>query len=130
MDKEYHMVMDKYTQGTGGGSGLDENYVAWQQCDELHVINYTNQQASLIYLTVVHMWDKMYGFPFVSVKDTLPLECAIDSCFDFDTENEFGIGEVESCINDAGSVLAGRVWDDIHTPILGKAQHTASSSSR
>ena len=78
MDKEYHMVMDKYTQGTGGGSGLDENYVAWQQRDELHVINYTNQQASLIYLTVVHMWDKMYGFSFVSVKDSLPLEWAID----------------------------------------------------
>ena len=103
LDKEYHMFMDKYTPGTGGRSSSDENYVAWQQRNECHVVNYTNQQASLIYLTVVHMWDKMYGFPFVSAKNSLPLECAIDPDFNFDMDDEFGISEVESGINDAGS---------------------------
>ncbi len=27
--KSYHRVMERYTMGTGGGSGLPENYVVW-----------------------------------------------------------------------------------------------------
>ena len=81
LDKEYHTTMDKYTMGTGGGPGDDANFAAWQQRDECNVVHYTNQSAH-IYLSVVHIWDKQFGFPFVSFKDPLPLECAIDSSFD------------------------------------------------
>lgn len=34
LDKEYHVTMDKYTMGTGGGPGDDANFAAWQQRDE------------------------------------------------------------------------------------------------
>ena len=76
--------MDKYTVGTGGGPGADENYIAWQRCDEFHVVKYTNQPSN-IYLTIVHTWDKQFGLPFVSLKDPLPVDCAIDSDFNFVT---------------------------------------------
>jgi hypothetical protein len=78
--------MDKYTMGTGGGPGDDANFAAWQQRDECNVVRYTNQPSN-IYLSVVHSWDKAFGFPFVSVKDPLPTECAIDSSFDFSQDN-------------------------------------------
>ncbi len=86
LDKEYHATMDKYTMGTGGGPGDDANFAAWQQRDECNVVRYTNL-PSHIYLSVVHSWDKQFGFPFVSVKDPLPTECAIDSSFDFSQED-------------------------------------------
>ena len=82
LDKEYHAAMDKYTMGTGGGPGADENYIAWQQRDEFHVVQYTYQPSN-IYLTIVHTWDEQFGFPFVSVKVPLPLDCAIDAGIDF-----------------------------------------------
>jgi len=82
IDKEYHLTMDKYTMGTGGGPGDDANFAAWQQRDECNVVRYSNQLSN-IYLSVVHSWDKQFGFPFVSVKDVLPTECAIDSSFEF-----------------------------------------------
>jgi hypothetical protein len=87
LDQEYHKTMDKYTMGTGGGPGDDANFAAWQQRDECNVVRYTNQPAH-IYLSVVHSWDKLFGFPFVSFKDPLPMECAIDSSFDMS-----GIGD-------------------------------------
>ena len=83
VDKEYHAAMDKYTKGTGGGPGADENFAAWEQRDECCVVNYSNQPSN-IYLSVVHMWDKDCGFPFVSVKDPLPLDCSIDDRLNFD----------------------------------------------
>jgi hypothetical protein len=52
----------------------------------LHVVRYSNQPSN-IYLSVVHSWDKQFGFPFVSVKDALPTECAIDSSFDFSQQD-------------------------------------------
>ncbi len=89
LEKEYHVAMDKYTMGTGGGPGDDENFAAWQQRDECNVVWYTNQPSN-IYLSVVHSWDKQFGFPFVAVKDPLPVECAIDSSFDFSVSgNDF-----------------------------------------
>jgi hypothetical protein len=97
LDKEYHATMDKYTMGTGGGPGDDANFAAWQQRDECNVVRYTNQPAH-IYLSVVHSWDKQFGFPFVSFKDPLPMECAIDSSFDVS-----GIGDEF----DDNNVLAG-----------------------
>ena len=90
LDKEYHATMDKYTIGAGGGPGGDANFAAWQQRDECHVVRYTNQPSS-IYLSVVHSWDKEFGYPFVTYKDPLPRECAIDSAFDFSSpiDDEF-----------------------------------------
>ncbi len=51
--------------GTGGGSGLPENYVVWQERDETTITGYIPQIAADLYLTVVHMWDRMYDYPFV-----------------------------------------------------------------
>ena len=91
MDTEYRKAMDKYTMGTGGGSGSDENFAAWQERDPTNVVTYSSgSQPSLIYLSVVHMWDKQYSFPYVSVKDTMPADCAIDDVNFGGNEDEMG----------------------------------------
>ena len=88
VNKEYKQAMDRYTQGTGGGPGADENFAAWEQRCETNVVTYTQgSQPSLIYLSVVHMWDKQYDFPFVTVKDPMPADVCIDDCFDFSTND-------------------------------------------
>ena len=84
VDKEYRAAMDKYTMGTGGGPGAEENFAAWQDRDETNVVTYSpGSQPSLIYLSVVHMWDKEYSFPFVTVRDSMPDNCSIDEEIDF-----------------------------------------------
>ena len=64
--------------GTGGGPGAEENFAAWEQRDETNVVTYGIQQDSLIYLSVVHIWDKMYSFPLVRPKGPLPSDCQIE----------------------------------------------------
>ena len=85
LEKEYCNAMDKWTCGTGGGSGAAENFVGWDEADETGVVMYTGQggQPSLVYLSCVHMWDREFGYPFVSVRDPLPTDCAIDDCLNF-----------------------------------------------
>ena len=88
---EYQACMKKYTMGTGGGAGAPENFSTWQTRDETHVSTYI-QQATNLYLAVVHIWDKQFGFPFVPKRDPMPRDCMIDdSTFgveqaDFDAE--------------------------------------------
>jgi hypothetical protein len=36
------------------------------------------QQASNLYLAVVHIWDKIYGFPLVPQRDPMSDHCMID----------------------------------------------------
>jgi hypothetical protein len=57
--------------GTGGGPGVPENFATWETQDESYVLLYTQQDANL-YLAVVHIWDKLYGFPFVPRRDPMP----------------------------------------------------------
>ena len=80
--------MDKYTMGTCGGPRDDANFAAWQQCNKSHVVHYTNHPLNL-YLSVFHSWGKQFGYPFVSFKDPLPLQRAIDSFVEFSS----GIGD-------------------------------------
>ena len=77
LESEYRAAMDQYTKGTGGGPGAPENFAAWKERDETNVIKYS-QQASNIYLSVVHMWDKMFQFPFVRERSPMPEGCVID----------------------------------------------------
>ncbi len=64
--------------GTGGGSGAPENFSTWPTCDETHVSTYIQQNTNL-YLAVVHIWDKQFGFPFVPKRDPMPVDCMIDT---------------------------------------------------
>ncbi len=56
--------MKKYTLGTGGGPGVPKNFATWETRDESYASLYMQQDANL-YLVVVHIWDKLYDFPFV-----------------------------------------------------------------
>jgi len=73
---EYNKAMRLYTMGTGGGPGAPENFNVWQERDPATVVSYI-QQSSFIYLSLVHIWDKKYRFPFVDVKEQLPSTAAI-----------------------------------------------------
>ncbi len=64
--KYYYSVMDHYTMGTGGGSGMPENHVIWQERDDTKITGYFSQIAEDLYLSVVHMWDCFYDYPFAS----------------------------------------------------------------
>ncbi len=84
---EYQECMKKYTMGTGGGPGAPKNFATWETRDESYVSLYTQQDANL-YLAVVHIWDKLYGFPFVPRRDPMLDECMIDDPIDFEYEEE------------------------------------------
>ena len=74
---EYQECMKRYTMGTGGGPGAPENFLTWETCDESYVSLYT-QQASGLYLMVVHIWDENHGFPLVPRRDPMPDHCMIN----------------------------------------------------
>ena len=54
---ENNKNMQVYCKGTGGGPGDDANYVVWQERAPANVCRYS-EQANLLYLTIVHIWDK------------------------------------------------------------------------
>ena len=45
--------------------------------EDVHFLRYSKTEHFL-YLTIVHMWDKKYQFLLTVIKDTLPLNVAID----------------------------------------------------
>ncbi len=55
--------MEQYTMGTGGDSGMPENYVIWQERDETTIMGFVSHIAADLYLTVVYLWDCMYDYP-------------------------------------------------------------------
>jgi hypothetical protein len=56
---EYNAVMEKYTMGTGGGSGAPENYSDWWVRPDEIVVGYIQQPAKF-YLTILFMLDKKF----------------------------------------------------------------------
>ena len=74
---EYNKAMELYTMGTGGGPGALEYFNVWQEeRGPTSVMSYIQQNA-FIYLSLVHIWDKQYSFPFIEVNGQLPSNAAI-----------------------------------------------------
>ncbi len=112
---EYQECMKKYKMRTGGGPGVPQNFAKWETRDESCILFYTQQDANL-YLTVVHIWDKLYGFLFVPTRDPMPDKCMIDDPVDFEYEEE----EEDDC--NSNPVL--------RTPLPGEATATQQSSRK
>ncbi len=85
---EYNTAMEKYTKGTGGGSGSHAMFAVWDEArSEQHkqwkersvgwIARYAGQM-SLLYLGVVLMWDAEFGYIFHARKDPMPDDCMID----------------------------------------------------
>jgi hypothetical protein len=70
--KEYHKMMEIYMKGTGGRPGAGENFHSWMECDDTCVVTYLYGQHSNIYLSLVKMWERSYGYVFVEKKEQLP----------------------------------------------------------
>lgn len=85
---EYQKMMDMYTQGTGGGSGDDAEFTTWMDRDDTCVVTYLGGQNSLMYLSVVKMWDRMFSYVFADIKDALPDEADYYGDGDNGNENE------------------------------------------
>lgn len=77
---EYNPAMQNWMKGTGGGSGAGEDFSVWEIRDPILFVDYSNQ-AARIYLSVVYIWDKEYGFILVTKKETIPASAAFDDCF-------------------------------------------------
>ena len=85
---EYNTAMEKYTKGTGGGSGSHAMFAVWDEArSEQHkqwkersvgwIAQYAGQM-SMLYLGVVLMWDAEFGYIFHARKDPMPDDCMID----------------------------------------------------
>ncbi len=70
---------------TGGSSGEPENFSTWRTQDKSYVFGNIKQTCNL-YLAVVHIWDKHFGFPFVPKKDPMPGKCMIHNLVDYGDE--------------------------------------------
>ena len=80
---EYQKMMDMYTQGTGGGSGDDAEFTTWMDRDDTCVVTYLGGQHSLMYLSVVKMWDRMFNYVFADIKDPFhKIILADPACYD------------------------------------------------
>ena len=75
---KYNKVMVDYSKNTGGGSGDESEIVIWQDRDEVSFVNYDEKVKNCIYLTIVHMWSRMYNDPLVVVRDDIPPDCQIE----------------------------------------------------
>ena len=84
----YNTVMVDYTKNTGGGDGDDAAIAIWEEREEVDIVNYDRKIKNAVYLTVVHMYNKLYAFPLVVIKESIPTEFQID---DANTDNHSGL---------------------------------------
>ena len=85
---EYNTAMEKYTKGTGGGSGSHALFAVWDEAQSEQHKNWKGRsvgwiaqyagQMSMLYLGVVLMWDAEFGYIFHARKDPMPDDCMID----------------------------------------------------
>lgn len=111
---EYQAAMDKFTMGTGGGTGAPAGFSVWEERHPGYVVNYDPQPCN-IYLSLVYMWDKEFNFCFVDTKDKLPADCAI------------GDGWTANDAADEDADFDGRANDDYITPRNSKKRAATSA---
>ena len=76
---DYRKMMYLYTKGTGGGDGDPVAYSVWEKRDALCAVTYSDGRTpTKVHLSVVHCWDKEFGFPLTIVKGTVPAGSAVD----------------------------------------------------
>jgi len=96
---EYKPAMHNWMKGTGGGSGAPEDFSIWENRDPVLFVNYSNQ-ATRIYLSVIYMWDKEFGFPLVTKKASVPTNAAVDDNVLF---RSYGHDDEDNNGNETGS---------------------------
>ena len=69
---KYNVSMKKWTKGTGGGPGADENYSNWMERDDELFVNYCGNKDKDV-LAWIYMLDKKEGFP-LNVRNNPPPE--------------------------------------------------------
>ena len=63
--------MQKWKNGTGGGSGAPENYCDWDKREGEKFSNYA-EKGSCDYLAYIYMLDQQTGFAFNNINDPAP----------------------------------------------------------
>ena len=67
---KYNVSMKKWTKGTGGGPGADENYANWMDRNDEIFVNYCGAKDADV-LAWIYMLDKKEGFP-LNVRNNPP----------------------------------------------------------
>lgn len=67
---KYNISMKKWTKGTGGGPGEDENYANWMERNDEKFVNYCGPKDADV-LAWIYMLDKKEGFP-LNVRNNPP----------------------------------------------------------
>ena len=120
---EYNATMEKYTKGTGGGSGSHAMFGVWDEArSEAHkkwkerpmgwIAQYAGQM-SMLYLGLVLMWDATFGYILCAQKDPMPDDCMIDDSYlaeghgsiDDDDDNRNSVVQLRTPQNSIGGVL-------------------------
>lgn len=85
--------MEYHTIGKGGGLGITETYIIWQERNETVVTGYNSQITADLYLTGINMWDRMYDHLFATTHKQIPQEARID---DRECIGNFSDGNISS----------------------------------
>ena len=72
----YTKTMSRWTQNTGGGDGNAVAVVVWEERDAIDTATY-HDQAAMLYLAPIYMWDKDLGYMLVKPKSPIPPGAAI-----------------------------------------------------
>ena len=57
--------MRNYTENTGGSDGDNAAIVVWKEQDEVEILNHDFNIKKSLCLTVVYIFNKLYGLPLV-----------------------------------------------------------------
>ena len=78
----YNKAYQKWSMGTGGGSGAPENYSDWQSRNDELFSNYDDCNRN--YLAWIYMVDNKLGYLFNANNDSTPEGVAIEDGVPFD----------------------------------------------
>ena len=69
---QYNHAWQKWTKGTGGGSGMPENYTNWEKRECLEKFADYAEHGSIDYLAYMIMLDKQVGYCINTINDPAP----------------------------------------------------------
>ena len=71
---EYNSAFQRWTKGTGGGSGADEDFDNWEERDQLELFANYADHGSVDYLAYLLMLDKSANYVINTINDPAPAD--------------------------------------------------------
>ena len=75
---EYNIAWQKWTKGTGGGSGDSEHFKDWETRNDTEKFANYAEYGSVDYLAYIYMLDKSKNFPLNAIHDPAPKDTVME----------------------------------------------------